>query len=182
MQPIVYDVAVSIDGFISGVGGDISAFPGEGAIVSDYLARVATYRTVIMGRATYEFGYRFGLQAGKNPYPHARTIVVSTSLDLGPAAEVEVWRALDPQRIDALRVESAGAIYLCGGGVLAGHLLDMGRIARLRLKRVPILLGGGTELFAGIAVPPALRFLSQTDYESGVLFQEFEILGGADES
>ena len=60
MQPIIYDVAVSIDGYIAGPGGDISAFPASGRLVDDYLERLADYRTVIMGRDTYEFGYRFG--------------------------------------------------------------------------------------------------------------------------
>ena len=30
MREIIYDAAVSLDGFIAGPGGDASAFPGEG--------------------------------------------------------------------------------------------------------------------------------------------------------
>ena len=33
MQPIIYDVAVSIDGYIAGPEGDISQFPESGDIV-----------------------------------------------------------------------------------------------------------------------------------------------------
>ena len=51
MQPIIHDVAVSIDGFISGPGGDISRFAQGGPVVEDYSARLATYAVAIMGRA-----------------------------------------------------------------------------------------------------------------------------------
>jgi dihydrofolate reductase len=61
---IVYDVAVRLDGYIAGENDDISAFPGEGDHVSAYLARLETYQNFIMGRRTYEFGYRFGLVLG----------------------------------------------------------------------------------------------------------------------
>lgn len=36
MQPITYEVAGSIDGFICGPGRDISQFAQEGAVVEDY--------------------------------------------------------------------------------------------------------------------------------------------------
>ncbi len=65
---------MSLDGFISGVNGDISGFVGDGNGVAKYLADLADYDTVIMGKNTYEFGYRFGLKPGKPAYPHMTTI------------------------------------------------------------------------------------------------------------
>lgn len=35
MHPIIYDVAVSIDGFIAGPSEDVSQFPHSGKIVED---------------------------------------------------------------------------------------------------------------------------------------------------
>ncbi|MEQ8403446.1 MAG: hypothetical protein RIB53_07525, partial [Roseitalea porphyridii] len=116
MQPIIYDVAVSIDGFICGPGGDISRFAQEGPVIADYSARLEGYATAIMGRATYEFGYRFGMEPGQNPYPHMRTIVVSKSLDLPESAEVDLQPACDLALIEAMRSLSPGPIYLCGPG------------------------------------------------------------------
>ncbi|PCI85937.1 MAG: hypothetical protein COB24_11350 [Hyphomicrobiales bacterium] len=37
MHPIVYDVAIFIDGFIVGVFEDVSSFPFQGSIVEDYI-------------------------------------------------------------------------------------------------------------------------------------------------
>ena len=90
MHPIIYDVAVSIDGFISGPSEDVSRFPHSGAIVEDYQARLQNYKTCLMGRKTYEFGYQFGLNPGQNPYPHMRSIVLSESIDLPKSSDVEL--------------------------------------------------------------------------------------------
>ncbi|MFV2054116.1 hypothetical protein [Aliiroseovarius sp. YM-037] len=49
MQSIIYDVAVSIDGYISGPDGDIEKFPHQGQVVEDYFARMETYACAIMG-------------------------------------------------------------------------------------------------------------------------------------
>ncbi|WP_299047151.1 dihydrofolate reductase family protein [uncultured Tateyamaria sp.] len=176
MQQIIYDVAVSIDGYISGPGADISQFAQEGAVVEDYSARLETYATAIMGRATYEFGYRFGMQPGQNPYAHMETIVLSKSLDLPDDAEVAVQRSSDAQAIDAIRTRSSGPIYLCGGGAFAGSLLAMGKIDVLRLKRAPIILGDGVSLFGHIKGSLGLEHTETRDYGRGYLFQEYRVL------
>lgn len=176
MHPIIYDVAVSLDGFISGPNEDLTAYPSSGPLVDDYFARVGTYRTVIMGRSTYEFGKRFGMALGANPYPQARTIVVSRTLELPTGSQVELRASIDAAALDALRSESTGPVYLCGGGRFAAHLLNLGQIDILRLKRAPILVGSGVPLFDGAERPPRLTLLNQRDYGGGLLFQEFRTL------
>ena len=165
MHPIIYDVAVSADGFIAGPNADISAFPSEGDVLSDYLARLQSYKTVLMGRATYEFGYDYGLAPGDNPYPWAESIVVSTGLSLPDGASVTQWRDLTDSALRELRQASDGPIYLCGGG----------QIDQLRLKRAPILLGGGTPLFDGLIRRPRLTLSDQTDYGHGLIYQAFTV-------
>ena len=176
MNPITYDVAVSIDGYISGPDGDISQFAQEGAVVEDYTARLETYATAIMGRATYEFGYRFGMQPGQNPYSHMETIVLSETLDLPDTADVTVQSSSDAEAIDAIRSRSSGPVYLCGGGRFAGSLLSAGHIDVLRLKRAPIILGDGVPLFGDTKVSPRLGHVETREYDGGYLFQEYRVL------
>lgn len=172
MQPIIYDVAVSADGFIAGPNSDVSAFPHQGAIVDDYLARLATYSTALMGRLTYEFGLNQGLALGANPYPAMRCIVVSSTLSL-PGNNVEVWR--DLSGLQSLRETAPGPIYLCGGGVLASAIAAAGHLTHLTLKRAPVVLGAGTPLFAGLEQAHRLRLLEQTDYGEGSLLQSSRV-------
>ena len=55
---IVYYVASSLDGYTSGENEDASGFVGEGNAVEKYLSDLKEFDSVIMGRKTYEFGYR----------------------------------------------------------------------------------------------------------------------------
>lgn len=50
MRNIVYYVASTLDGFISKPGDDISGFVGEGNGVAKYLADLANFDTVVMGK------------------------------------------------------------------------------------------------------------------------------------
>lgn len=176
MSPIIYDVAVSADGFIAGPQGDISKFADEGPVVDDYFARLKTYRCAIMGRATYEFGYDYGLTPGDNPYPHMRCMVFSKRLILPPGSEVEIVQKDAATNVKTLKQETDGAIYLCGGGAFAGSLLAHGLIDNLRLKRAPIVLGAGTKLFGDYDGGADLKLLSSKLYDQGLLFQEFEVM------
>ncbi|MEJ2066019.1 MAG: hypothetical protein P8X74_22535, partial [Reinekea sp.] len=69
MRKIVYYVASSIDGYISGLNDDVSGFIYEGDGVQKYLNDLGSYDTVIMGKNTYEFGYKHGLKPGQPAYP-----------------------------------------------------------------------------------------------------------------
>lgn len=175
MHPIIYDVAVSLDGFIAGPDGDISKFAHEGPVVDAYFERLGTYAVAIMGRETYTFGYRFGMVPGQNPYPHMRTLVFSETLDLPMNCAVEVMRDIADFDFDALQREASGPIYLCGGGVFAGALLRRGKINMLRLKRAPILLGRGVPLFSDLTITPDLQHVSTRSYDGGYLFEEFTL-------
>lgn len=176
MQPIIYDVAVSIDGYIAAPGDDISAFPMQGPQVDAYQQRLASYSTVLLGRRTYEFGYAYGLKPGAKAYPHMDHYVFSASIDLPEGSEVVKvaadWRAT----IDRLRAEDGPGIYLCGGGALAGFLADIHRIDLLRLKRIPAVLGGGTRLFGASHRRIDALVTGLQDYGNGVILQEFRLL------
>jgi dihydrofolate reductase len=75
MRNIIYYAAVSLDGFNAGPG------------VDQYLNDLKNFDTVIMGRKTYEFGYRFGLNRGQPAYPHMKHYIFSASLHFDQAAE-----------------------------------------------------------------------------------------------
>ena len=175
MPSIIYDVAVSIDGYINGPGGDISAFAQDGPVVDDYLKRLSSYTCAIMGRATYEFGYRFGLQPGENPYPHMDTYVFSNSMSLPDDSNINVIGKNSDAALSELKAQRDGSIYLCGGGAFAGSLLASGLIDIVRLKRAPVFLGGGTKLFGDNAGSVPMTCVESKLYEGGYLFQEFRL-------
>ncbi len=175
MQPVIYDVAVSADGFISVPLDDVSLFPYTGPVVDDYRNRLLTYKYCIMGRRTYEFGYGFGLKPGENPYPEMTTYVISSSLTLPLNSDVEILADGLIAHLNILKTTGDGPVYLCGGGELAGWLIAHNAIDLLRLKRAPVFLGEGTRLFGNHRQSMAPAPISTKQYEAGILFQEFDL-------
>jgi len=124
MRNIVYYVATSLDGFISGPDGDISGFKSAGNGVDQYLNDLQQYDTVIMGRNTYEFGYKFGLKPGELAYPHMKHYVFSDKLEFENKDNSLHITKLNMENIHHLRSQKGSDIYLCGGGQFAGWLLE----------------------------------------------------------
>lgn len=175
MPHLIYDVAVSIDGYIAGPSGDVSRFPYDGPHVVDYQERLATYSAVIMGRKTYEFGYAFGMKPGARAYPHMEHLIFSKTIELPDYAKVGVARNKWLDQLDQLMNRATNDVYLCGGGALAGFMLANERIDTLRLKRAPIILGSGTPLFSGHAAPVDISLVETTPYENGVVYETYSI-------
>lgn len=172
---IVYYVAISLDGYISGENEDITGFVAEGNGVEKYLSDLKEYQTVIMGRKTYEFGYKFGLKPGEAPYPHMEHHIFSDSLHFdGQESNVHV-KKLELHQIDSIKLQSLGDIYLCGGGAFAGWLLENERIDVLKLKINPLVLGKGTRLFGGSTKSVQLELLHTETFDGGLLINTYKI-------
>jgi dihydrofolate reductase len=164
MRKLVYYIAVSIDGFIAGPGGEFDFFR-LAPDMEDYLhaelpetmptharphlglagAPNKRFDTVIMGRGTYQPALDINVTS---PYAHLRQYVVSRSIPeiADPAVELVPGDPIGLAR--RLKAEDGDLdIWLCGGGVLAGQLLA--EIDELVIKQYPVVAGGGLPVFAG---------------------------------
>ena len=167
MRKIVYYVATSLDGYICGVNNDISMFAGGGEMVDQYTYDLESFDTVIMGKNTYEFGYQYGLKPGQPAYPHMEHFIFSGSLELENAHEQVKVVPLHLDKIHELKSEIGSDIYLCGGGMFAGWLMENGMIDELKLKVNPIILGGGVRLFGDYEGAIDLKVSSSRSYDDG---------------
>ncbi|MEM9674583.1 MAG: dihydrofolate reductase family protein, partial [Bacteroidota bacterium] len=147
MQKIIYYVASSLDGYIAGKDDDVSQFILQGEGIDKYQSDLASFETIIMGRKTYEFGYQYGLQPGQPAYPHMHHHIFSNSLVIDNLSEQVQIEKLNVSRVEEIRENATTDIYLCGGGQLAGWLLENSLIDQLKIKLNPIVLGSGTKLF-----------------------------------
>lgn len=175
MRRIVYYVASSLDGFISGLNDDISAFAQGGLCVEQYLSDLQSFNTVIMGRNTYEFGYKYGLEPGQPAYPHMKHFIFSNNLSFeNPHEQVQVQK-LDSDFIRDLKGESGSDIYLCGGGVFSGWLLKEGLIDEIKLKLNPIVLGDGCKLFGDNPTNARFMLRDSKSYDDGMQLLTYQI-------
>ncbi len=177
MMPVIYDVAVSADGYIAGAFDDVSAFPKDGLVVQDFLERLGGYSCAVMGRRSYELGYDTGLRPGSCPYPGMQNILISSGITLPEGHAVDLVRRNVGEAMQLLRATQKTPVYLSGGGTLAGWLMSHGLIDILRVSRMPVFLGSGTRLFGNYEAPLNTRLVETRFYEDGSLFQEFEVHG-----
>lgn len=181
MRNLTYYIALSIDGFIAGPADEVDFFPGSAEymawMVGDYGdalpthareqlglsdAPLKSFDTIVMGRRTYEPALQLGITS---PYSHLRQFVVSGSLEqLDPAVTMI---SSDPiAAVRALKQEDSSlGIYLAGGGILAGQLLD--EIDRLIIKRYPVVAGSGRTAFGPDFTPSVFALDQVRSFEGG---------------
>jgi dihydrofolate reductase len=175
MARVIYYVAISIDGFIAGQNDDISDFAAGGKGVDKYLADLQNFKTVIMGRRTYEFGYQYGLEPGKPAYPHMEHFIFSDSLKIKNLAETVNIEKKSIDRIKEIKESAQSDIYLCGGGEFAGWLLDNKLIDQLKLKLNPIILGSGIRLFGNSKTKAKWNLIETESFEDGLKILTYDI-------
>lgn len=176
MRKIVYYVASSIDGFIARPGDDINGYVGEGNGLQKYLEDLGGFDTVIMGKRTYEFGYRYGLKPGEAAYKNMKHYIFSDTLKFETQDErVRVCKR-DIQIVKKLKAETGSDIYLCGGGEFAGWLLHHQQIDLLKLKLNPLIAGEGIRLFGSNKKFYKTELLRAELYENGLQIITYKIL------
>lgn len=185
MSTVVLDVSMSLDGFTAGPNIRPAAPMGDGgerlhewmagggqggAVDAAVRAGVdACVGAALVGRHTFELGLE---SWGGTPWAGVPTFVVThrTRADLVGANGGTF--AFDGLAAAARRARAAagGRDVLVLGAHLAGQLLRAGLLDEVRLHLVPLLLGGGTPLFAGEcaelvpAGPPAVGTVTHLRY------------------
>lgn len=177
MRQIIYDVAVTLDGYIARDDGSFDGFLMDGPHVEDYQNRLQGYSTVLMGGRTYEAGYAYGLQPGERAYPHMEHLIVSRSLEI-ESTGVEVISSDVVATVQDLKSDYGSEIYLCGGGELAGLLLEHDLIDQLIIKLNPVCFGGGIRLFGPSTQQVELMLMDTTAYDNGVICSSYEVPHG----
>ena len=178
MRKLVYHVATSLDNFIARPDGSTPGFVAEGTAVTDYLETLQTYDTVVMGRATYEAGYAYGVEPGQpSPIYPGKHYIFSKTLrfEAEPHERVNVIDSDPVLFIRQLKQQPGSAIYLCGGGAFAGFSFENGLIDEVIVKLNPIVLGSGIRLFGESQREASLTLLGAKTYESGVVLLTYAV-------
>jgi dihydrofolate reductase len=175
MRRIVYYVAMSIDGYIAKPGDDISGYVGEGDGVQKYFADLAMFDTVVMGKRTYEFGYKYGLKPGQPAYAHMKHYIFSNTLKFETQHSAVYVCKRDIETIKNLKREDGSDIYLCGGGEFAGWLLDHAQIDLLKIKLNPLIAGAGVRLFGSSVKSWSTELIESNQYNNGLQILTYKL-------
>ncbi len=176
MRSINYHIAVSLDGFISHQDGSVDGLLMEGEHAEEFAQSLEEYDAVLMGRKTYEFGFQFGLKPGQPAYPNLHHYIFSRSLDFESSEHVTMVNSDALEKISDIKQQEGKEIWLCGGGELAGLLLDNGLIDKLTLKINPVIFGAGRKLFGACKKAVDLEYQSCKTYSNGVQLSAYNVL------
>ena len=166
-------IACSFDGFMAGPDDDLSWLPGaDGSAMSEadisavdhgdeavgavgFEQFMADVGALLMGRRTYDVVAGF---AGPWPYGD-RPVLVATHRPLTPSVPTVRSVGGDISALVASAKEAAGEkdVYI-DGGALIRQALDADLIDEMIVTMVPILLGHGHALFAGVTKRLPLTF------------------------
>ena len=171
-------IAMSLDGFIAGVGGDLTwlnelsaRYPGEDYGFDEF------YRSVdilVMGRKTFETALTFP----QWPYAGKRVVVLSHDPrdSAGKMPQPIEWMSGSIRQIIS-NLEQSGArhAYVDGGSTIQGFL-QAGAIDEMTVTLLPILLGGGIPLFGNLERRIDLHLLSSKEYSSGFVQNRYSVV------
>ena len=189
MKDLIYYVASTLDGYIAHEDGSYEGFLWDeayAASISEAFPETIPphcrdwehtaednkwFDTVLMGRKTYEVGLPLGVT---NPYPTLKQYVFSRTMTESPDDAV----TLVSESADCVRDLKQGegkAIWLCGGGALAGSLLTARLIDKLIIKMNPVFFGSGIPMFSGEVNRADLELTDQRQFDNGVVLLHYRL-------
>jgi len=158
-------VATSLDGFIAGSEDDLSWLPAPRTDEDyGYAKFMDETAALLMGRGTYR------VVEGFDAWPYDDLpVFVATTRPLGPAAPtVRVVRGRPDELLTAVKESTDGNVYLDGGGLIR-QFLDAGLVDELTVTVIPVVLGAGTPLFAGVERRRSLSLVAAQTFDGGIV-------------
>src|ERR1700722_19183834 len=169
MRSLCYSVAMSLDGFIAGPKGEYDWIIDDPTL--DMGALFSRFDTLLMGRRTFDLARS---QGSLLESMRMRVVVVSSTLEPAQYKDVTILSSGVAQAVAALKAEPGKDIWLFGGGVLFGSLLDAGLVDEVQVAVIPVLLGSGVPL-----IPEGRRCSLHLDeskiYPSGIVLLSYSV-------
>ena len=185
MRSVIYSMGVSLDGYIVGPDGDITAPPpGEEVwrLVTDEIREVGVH---LMGRRLYET-MLYWETADQDPslddseiewaalWKPLPKVVFSTTLSAvqGTARLTSGGLA---EEIERLRAEPGDGDIAIGGATLAAEAAALGLIDEYRARVYPVLVGGGIPYFPQRERRVDLELIETRTFSSSVVYLRYRV-------
>jgi dihydrofolate reductase len=181
MRKIIWNMHVSLDGFIAGPNGEIDWIYLNDEIFEDGHAVIKTADTALYGRKTFEVMKSYWPTATKNPnatkhdIDHANWVnpalklVVSKSLKEPGWQNTRIIKENVPAEIAKLQKQPGKNIMLFASPTLASTLTNHDLIDEYWFNVSPIILGRGKPLFQDTTNVRKLKLVGSKAYENGVV-------------
>lgn len=186
MGKIILDLAVTLDGYISGSNGEIDWLVKDqekdfGDILAEILIGVDA---IFYGRISYDLwgNYQpddkaspklkesYRLLHSKTKYVFSKTKKSSDNNAIFINSDIEA-------NILSIKQKTSGDIWLYGGGKLITTIMNLGLVDIYRLAVHPVIIGKGIPLFGDISNRIQLDLINTEQSKSGVILLTYEAKG-----
>jgi dihydrofolate reductase len=167
MARIVGYIAASLDGFIAGPDESLDwLFRRGDAELGEYDYRlfIKRIRTVVMGRATYDW---IVAEGSAWAYGEQRVIVVTSRSIANPKGPLETRSDVD-DLVAELRGLDDGDVWMLGGGKLQMAFMERGALDEVEIYLVSSIIGGGYPLFPATGFKASPTLLSAQSLGGGM--------------
>jgi dihydrofolate reductase len=178
MGKIILDLAVTLDGYISGPNGEIDWLvkDGErdfGEILAEILDGVDA---IFYGRVSYDLWGNY--QPGENASPilkesykllHSKTKYVFSRTKENDNSKAIFVNSDIKENILEIKQKIDGDIWLYGGGKLITSIINLSLVDIYRLAVHPVIIGKGIPLFKDIKDRIGLTLIDTEKSKSGVI-------------
>jgi len=184
MADLFLQISVSLDGFIEDRQGDIEWMTSDTSLDAVATATLQSIDGMIFGRKAHALLARFWPTAAeaKDASPdlveQARLMNALPKYVLTHGAERTGWansHAITADEVPRLKADATRPIALFAGAAAAQALLAREFVDEIRLIQYPVLLGGGTPLFAVDGTRRRLTLTSNEQGDSGATIRRYRV-------
>lgn len=176
MARIIGYIATSLDGYIATKDDRLDwLFKYDEMELGEYDYRlfIKTIRTVVMGRATYDF---MSNEPTPWPYGDQRVLVVTSRPIENPKGPLETRDDVEAL-ISELRALQDGDVWMLGGAQLQMAFLEQGAVDEIEIYVIPEILGGGKPLFPATGFEASPRLISSQTLGQGCVRLHYSFEG-----
>ena len=173
-RKIILDLAVTLDGFIEGVNGEVDWCIMDSEMgFTDFLNQIDT---ILYGRKSYDLWGQYtptieDTDAEKEMwgFVHSKEKYVFSKKQKGTDNKAVFINEVIPEEINKIKNKSGKDIWLYGGASLITTFIDLGLVDEFRLSVHPVVLGEGKPLFIDVKQRLNLKLISTRTFSSGVV-------------
>ena len=174
MRKIISFMHISLDGFVSGLNGEMGWIKVDEEIFDCVGKRISEGDTALYGRVTYQMMENYWPTAGDKPaatrhdiehskwYSKVHKVVLSKTLKDAGLTNTKIISDNLPDRINEIKQQSGNDILLFGSPTATHSLIQLNLIDGFWLFVNPVILGRGIPLFVDIKDKIKLKLLPTT--------------------
>lgn len=159
-------IATSLDGFIAGSNDELDWLTPTGDAEDTFSPFMKRVGAMLMGRRTWNVVSDFD-----GPWAYGSTpILVATTKPLESTRDtVSATSGTIGEMLDAAKAAAGEQLVYIDGGELIRSALAAGLVDELTITLIPVVLGRGISLFAGLQDRVSLELLGERNLGSGMI-------------